>query len=204
MSNRTPNKSLSFDWVTLSWLYMFCNQSFFFSYDFDSSHLHVREYKRDNNWFEIHRDHIFFHISLPTIQRKMHWSVLLVLCTLLLTLVIANPVNKHSLKHKKTKPTMPPKKPSTTDVAVKSNLDAFKFLTQFGYNRCGNHPGSNSDGDDGPSCQSSLESMLEDFQTFFHLPITKKLDAATLKLMNTARCSLSDIPSSLVDRSKLW
>jgi len=134
----------------------------------------------------------------------MQWSVLLVLYALLLTLVVANPINKHSMKYKKTKHTISPKKPSSTDVAVKSNLDAFKFLTQFGYNRCGNHPGSNSDDDDGPSCQSSLESMLEDFQTFFHLPITKKLDAATLKIMNTPRCSLPDIPSPLVDRSKLW
>jgi len=131
----------------------------------------------------------------------MQWSVLLVLCVLLLTLVIANPINRHSLKHKKTKHTVPPKKPSSTAVAVKSNMDAFKFLTQFGYNPCGNLPGSNSDG---PSCQTSFKSMLESFQTFFHLPVTKKLDAATLKLMNTRRCSLPDILSSSMDRSKLW
>jgi hypothetical protein len=137
-------------------------------------------------------------------QRKMHWPALLVLCTILLTVVIASPVNKHSLNHKKAKQTELHKKNRSKAVAVKSKADALKFFTQFGYTRCKNPPSSKPDSHDDPLCQPNMKSMLEEFQIAFHLPVTKKLDAATLKLMNTPRCGLFDSPLSLIDKSKLW
>jgi hypothetical protein len=131
----------------------------------------------------------------------MQGTVLLVICVLLLTVVIAKPFNKHPLKGKTVKQTALGKKVHSKLVAVKSNADVFKFLTQFGYNRCVNSADSKRNG---LPCRSSLPSMLGDFQTAFHMPVTRVADAATLKLMNTPRCGLPDSPSSLMDRSKLW
>jgi hypothetical protein len=79
---------------------------------------------------------------------------------------------------------------------IRSDTDAFEFLTRLGYNRCKHLAGL--------LCQSSMESMLTNFQTAFHLPITKKVDAATLNLMNTPRCGLPDSSSSSMDEIKLW
>lgn len=73
---------------------------------------------------------------------------------------------------------------------VKTNGDALKFFDKFGYNKCGEQTASNN----GPLCQASFKSMIEHFQTVFRLPVTGKLDAATIKLMNTPRCSLGDYP----------
>jgi hypothetical protein len=134
----------------------------------------------------------------------MHWSAFLVFYILLLTSVTPNPINKHSLKLRTKKHIVLPKKIHSEASTIKSNIDAFKFLTQFGYNKCEDPSGPNSGSRNGPACQSSLESMLEAFQTAYHLPVTKKLDAATIKLMNTPRCHLPDIPRSLMDKSKLW
>ncbi|CAF1041064.1 unnamed protein product [Didymodactylos carnosus] len=49
-----------------------------------------------------------------------------------------------------------------------------------------------------------MASMLESFQIAFALNVTKKLDAATEKLMRTPRCSLSDYPPAFTDRRTLW
>ena len=76
---------------------------------------------------------------------------------------------------------------------VKSNGDALKFFDKFGYNKCGVQTGGKpSKGE--PLCQASFKSMLEHFQTVFHLPVTGKLDKATTNLMNRPRCSLGDYP----------
>ncbi len=134
----------------------------------------------------------------------MQWPAFLVFYILLLTAVIPKPINKHSLKQKTKKHSVLPEKIHSETSAIKSNIDAFKFLTQFGYNKCEDPSGPQSGSRNGPVCQSSLESMLEAFQIAYHLPVTKKLDAATIKLMNTPRCYLPDTPRSLVDKSKLW
>ncbi|CAF1452196.1 unnamed protein product [Rotaria magnacalcarata] len=87
-----------------------------------------------------------------------------------------------------------PLKPSASRApGIKSNVDALKFLSKFGYNECGGS-GSVQSKDTGPLCQSSFQTMLEHFQTVFHLPVTGKLDDKTLNLMNKPRCSLGDYP----------
>ncbi len=134
----------------------------------------------------------------------MHWSAFLVFYILLLNAVIPNTINKHSLKQKIKKHIVLPEKIHSEASTIKSNIDALKFLTQFGYNKCDDPSGTKSGGRNGPICQSSLESMLEAFQIAYHLPVTKTLDAATVKLMNTPRCHLPDIPRSFMDKSKLW
>ncbi len=134
----------------------------------------------------------------------MHWPALIVLCTILFTIVIANPITKLSSKQKNTKHIALHKRSHANTVVIESKVDALKFFTQFGYTLCKNPPGSKVDDHDSPACQSSMESMLEVFQITFHLPVTKKLDDATLKLMNTPRCSLSDFPQSFIDKGQLW
>ncbi|CAF3454820.1 unnamed protein product [Rotaria sp. Silwood1] len=74
---------------------------------------------------------------------------------------------------------------------VKTNVDALKYLEKFGYNQC-ERPGKKKDKE--PLCQSSFQTMIEHFQTVFHLPVTGKLDEKTIKLMNRPRCSLGDYP----------
>jgi hypothetical protein len=134
----------------------------------------------------------------------MQGFVLLIFCILLLTVVIAKPVKKYTPKYKATKDASLHKTFHDEVAPVTSSADAYKFLTEFGYNPCENPADSKLDNHSGPACQSSIESMLKDFQIAFHLPVTKKLDAATLKLMNTPRCSLPDFLLSLVNKSKLW
>jgi hypothetical protein len=134
----------------------------------------------------------------------MQWSAFLVFYILLLNAVTPKPIKKHSLKQKTKKHSVLPEKIHSKTYAIKSNIDAFKFLTQFGYNKCEDPSGPKSGSRNGPACQSSLDSMLEAFQTAYHLPVTKKLDAPTIKLMNTPRCHLSDTPTSFMDKSKLW
>ena len=131
----------------------------------------------------------------------MRWLSLLVLCALILIFVSAMPAKK-VLSKDKTK--SPRKNTHSTTLAVKSEMDAFKYLTRFGYNPCESSSDSNSSDLNRPSCQSSLETMLKQFQTNFHLPVTKKLDAATVRQMNKPRCSLPDTPPSFMDKSKLW
>lgn len=77
--------------------------------------------------------------------------------------------------------------------------DAFKFLTQYGYDPCNRTTDPNA-----PRCHSTFESMLKDFQIAYHLPVTEQLDTDTLKLMNTPRCTLPDYPLAVMDRAKLW
>ncbi len=79
---------------------------------------------------------------------------------------------------------------------VQTTGDALKFFDKFGYNKCGDGQGKQIS--DGPVCQSSFQSMLEHFQTVFRLPVTGKLDSATINLMNTPRCSLGDYPMGYV------
>ena len=131
----------------------------------------------------------------------MKWFSLLSLCALTLIFVSTIPAKNVSSEHK-TKSPRNNVQPKT--FSVKSNADAFKYLTRFGYNPCENPSGSNSSDYDHPSCQSGLESMLKQFQTNFRLPVTKKLDGATRKVLNTHRCSMSDFPPPLMNESYIW
>ena len=88
--------------------------------------------------------------------------------------------------------------------SVKSKQDAYKLLTEMGYNQCENPSDSETDKLNRPPCQTGFESALEAFQKAYHLPATKELDSATLKLLNTPRCGISDGPAESVDLSKLW
>jgi len=78
----------------------------------------------------------------------------------------------------------------------KSKPDVYKLLTEMGYNRCKNPSDSETN--------SCFESALEAFQKAYHLPVTKKLDSSTLRLLNTPRCGMPDGPAEVVDRSTLW
>ena len=78
----------------------------------------------------------------------------------------------------------------------KSKPDVYKLLTEMGYNPCQNASESKID--------SCFESALEAFQKAYHLPVTKKFDSATLRLLNTPRCGMPDGPSAYGDRSTLW
>ena len=78
----------------------------------------------------------------------------------------------------------------------KSKPDVYKLLTEMGYNPCQNASESKID--------SCFESALEAFQKAYHLPVTKKFDSATLRLLNTPRCGMPDGPAEVVDRSTLW
>ena len=132
---------------------------------------------------------------------KMKWFSLLVLCFLTLIFVSAIPGKKVSSEHSTKSPR---NNVQSKTFVVKSDMDAFKYLTRFGYNPCENPSGSNLSDYNHSSCQSDLESMLKQFQTNFRLPITKKLDDATRKVLNTPRCGMSDFPPPLVNRSYLW
>ncbi|CAF3514673.1 unnamed protein product [Rotaria sp. Silwood1] len=135
----------------------------------------------------------------------MKWFISLIFSSLLLTFVIGNPLNQHFLKNKRVKRSVFQSEVASNDVTIKSNADAFKFLTEFGYNRCQTPSGTDSEIYQSPACQSSFELMLEYFQTSFHLPVTRELDAATLKLMNTPRCDLPDSSSLLINKtSTFW
>ena len=104
-----------------------------------------------------------------------------------LLLILFTCFNAKPLKGKSRK-TISPKAPK-----VQSNIDALKYFDKFGYNKCGGH-GNGKITDGGPLCQSSFQTMLEHFQTIYRLPVTGKLDNATLKLMNSPRCSLGEYP----------
>jgi hypothetical protein len=132
----------------------------------------------------------------------MHCFSLLVFCTFLSIAVMTNTSNERSSKGN-TK--LHDEGTYSKNGVIKSDTDAFKFLTRFGYNRCKHIEGRpKATGLAGLLCRSSMESMLTNFQTTFHLPITKKVDAATLNLMNTPRCGLPDSSSSSMDETKLW
>jgi hypothetical protein len=91
------------------------------------------------------------------------------------------------------KTTKPSGKSPAKAPKVKSNTEALKYLDKFGYNKCGDH-GSGKDAKEGALCQSSFQTMIEHFQTLYRLPVTGRLDEATVTLMNKARCSLGDYP----------
>lgn len=135
----------------------------------------------------------------------MQGFVLLILNLLLFSVVIGIPVTKLKPKHKTTKGVASINKNIQSKViSIKSKHSAFKWLTKYGYNSCENPADSELEKYNRPSCQMTFESILKNFQTAHHLPVTKELDADTLKLMNTPRCNLSDFPTPLVDRSKRW
>lgn len=77
---------------------------------------------------------------------------------------------------------------------INNETEALTYLKTYGYatSKCG---------DGLVSCMSeelNLRLMLKDFQKQFKLPVTGKLDAATMQLMNQSRCGLPDRePSSL-------
>ncbi|CAF4971396.1 unnamed protein product, partial [Rotaria sp. Silwood1] len=123
-------------------------------------------------------------------------------CLALASFIIrSKPINEYSSNDEKS----PENTENHHDVlAVQTNKDAFKFLTEFGYNPCDSPTGFKSNDFTGPSCQVSMENMLENFQKKYNLPVTKKLDVRTLKLMNTPRCGVPDSLSEIVDRSSLW
>src|SRR5689334_19036321 len=75
---------------------------------------------------------------------------------------------------------------------VKSKLDAFKYLSKYGYNPCQNQTGFETNNIKSDLCQGDIESMLKDFQSKYKLPVTGKLDQETLKLINTPRCAIKD------------
>lgn len=120
---------------------------------------------------------------------------------LLITIVIAHPIKKQASIHKST---ARDKKLSFTAVPIKSEHDAYDLLTEFGYNPCEDRTKSITDNHNAPLCQTSIDSMLEKFQKDFRLTVTKKLDAATLKLMNTPRCNLPNPPQATTKKNKLW
>lgn len=98
------------------------------------------------------------------------------------------------------------KKPAKINVGafrIKSNSDAFTYLSKFGYNKCDNQPESNKKKGHTVLCQSSVESMVKDFQTVYQLPVTGELDRKTLSLMNTPRCGMKD-QSALARLTNLW
>ncbi len=80
--------------------------------------------------------------------------------------------------------------------SIKTHADAFKFLVTLGYNPCAGKMVS--------FCRRSLESMLESYQTTYSLPVTKKLDAATLKLMNSPKSTQSNSETIPRRKDKLW
>ncbi|CAF4345621.1 unnamed protein product [Rotaria magnacalcarata] len=131
----------------------------------------------------------------------MQFYTLLIRFVFILELVIANPINKDSLKYQNIHPIE-----GTPDdtVAIKTVKDAFKFLTNFGYYSCKNPTNSKSDNSTSLSCHVSMEAMLESFQQKNRLPVTKKLDVHTLKLMNTPRCGVPDSLAEMTDRNSLW
>ncbi|CAF1082970.1 unnamed protein product [Adineta ricciae] len=111
---------------------------------------------------------------------------LFVLFYFLLTFTNGKPVKSKGKKAIEKSPAKAPK--------VKTNTDALKYLDKFGYNACGGHGNGKSVVGGGPLCQSSFQTMIEHFQTVFRLPVTGKLDEATINLMNRPRCSLGDYP----------
>lgn len=78
-----------------------------------------------------------------------------------------------------------------TAAPIKTDADAMTFLIKYGYNE----PGGCDDGkinDKEPLRQSSFQTMIESFQTLFNLPVSGKLDNATVTLMKKPRCGLED------------
>ena len=126
---------------------------------------------------------------------------LFILC--ILSFLFVNASSKNAYKPTNTKNSSQKAGYSKSSV-VKSDTDAFKYLTRFGYNQCQNGSGSRSQSSDDILSHMDIASMLESFQIKYHLPMTKKLDATTLKLMNTPRCGLPDSPPQMIDRGKLW
>ena len=84
---------------------------------------------------------------------------------------------------------------------VESKHDAYKLLIEMGYIQCENPSDSETE-----SCQTKFESALKAFQNDYHLPVTKELDSATLKLLNTPRCGMpDDLAASIsIDHRELW
>lgn len=77
---------------------------------------------------------------------------------------------------------------------VRSGSDAFRYLSEYGFNPCEHQNGSQITDGKPATCLITLESMLKNFQRAYKLPITGKLDQQTSKLMNTPRCGIKDLP----------
>ena len=113
----------------------------------------------------------------------MRGLVVLIFTTSLFIGVFTAPLTENEVSKDKTK-------------SIKTHADAFKFLVTLGYNPCAGKMIS--------FCRRSLESMLESYQTTYSLPVTKKLDAATLKLMNSPKVRQSNSKTIPPYKDKYW
>lgn len=127
--------------------------------------------------------------------------ILLVISIVTFRACMANPINENSLNDNQTSIKS---ENHHNNAVVKTRNDAIKFLNQFGYNPCENPTDSELSDSERPSCQVSIEDMLESFQLKYHLPVTKTLDVPTLKLMNSPRCGVSDYVAAMVDYRSIW
>lgn len=131
----------------------------------------------------------------------MDFVKLLIPFILLLSLSNAESKDRKPLKKKE----MPSKiKTISKTDAIKSTTEAYKYLNRFGYSECEKQDGISPTNSGRIGCSESMESMLSTFQRRHRLPVTKKLDKATLALMNSPRCGLTDYLASITDKSKLW
>lgn len=84
------------------------------------------------------------------------------------------------------------KKSSITAAPIKTDADALQYLMKYGYDIPSGCSSEKID-ENKPLRQSSIETMVENFQTKFNLPVTGKLDHATITLMKKPRCGLEDL-----------
>lgn len=77
---------------------------------------------------------------------------------------------------------------------IRTQADALKYLTKYGYNQPGGYGDANSSNKSQPSRQSSFPTMIRHFQSVYRIPVSGKIDNTTNNLMKKPRCSLEDYP----------
>jgi len=87
-----------------------------------------------------------------------------------------------------------PTSPKKTASRVRTNADAIKYLTKYGYNQPGGSVNVNTSSKSQPSRQSNIPTMIRHFQTVYRIPVSGKIDNVTTNLMKKPRCSLEDYP----------